>query len=79
MFITLGLDKYIKMRDSPPHQETTRRLVESEENRTTFMKLRRRRVAEFHTLQCDDTGQTDTCELDDEESYPQHPGQTGLP
>lgn len=42
------------------------------------MKLRRRRVADFHTLQCDDTGQTDTCELEDEEIYPQYPEQDGL-
>lgn len=42
------------------------------------MKLRRRIVADFQTPQCDDTGQTDTCELEDEKIHPQYPEQDRL-
>lgn len=42
------------------------------------MALRRRRLAEFRLLEGDDTGQTDTCVLEDDEIYLEYPKEERL-
>ncbi|KAG6359173.1 hypothetical protein INS49_012693 [Diaporthe citri] len=42
------------------------------------MALRRRRIAEFRLLEGDDTGQTDTCSLEDDEIYLEYPKEDSL-